>query len=234
VTNDNAEPVTSDDADPVTSDDAEPLAGDNSEPRPKPSPRPRPRPSADAEATDGGADPDTRVGTAGDWDDLAADDASGPSRARIVALSVAVLLAAMLAGTFFWLDHQKTAADRAGRDGMAASVRAAETILSYDHRKIDADVAAASKLTTGQFRKDYTDTSKTVTPIAKEYKAVVKATVKASSVVSAAPERVVVLLFVDQSTQSTRVQGTQVDQARVRITMQKVGDEWLAAKVEAL
>lgn len=192
--------------------------------RPKPSPRPRRAADPDAD----GADFDDA------HSDLADDAVPRESGVRVAALAVAVALAVALAGVLFWFDHQGSSADAARRDAVPASVRAAETILSYDHTKMDADIAAASKLTTGQFRKDYADTSKTVAPIAKEYKAVVKATVKASSVVSATSDQVVVLLFVDQSTQSTRVQGTQVDQARVRMTMHRVGDDWLAAKVEAL
>ncbi len=196
--------------------------GDSTE-RPKPSPRPRRR-ASDAELDDADfAD-----------SDLADGATAVNSRVRVAALAVAVALAVALAGVLFWFDHQGSSADAARRDAVPASVRAAETILSYDHTRMDADIAAASKLTTGQFRKDYADTSRTVAPIAREYKAVVKATVKASSVVSATSDQVVVLLFVDQSTQSTRVQGTQVDQARVRMTMRRVGDDWLAAKVEAL
>ena len=150
------------------------------------------------------------------------------------ALAVLVVLAVGAAGWLFWLDHRATATERARRDGLAAAISGAQTILSYDHRRIDADIAAASRLSTGQFRTDYADTSRTLAPVAKQYKAVVKATVKASSVVRAEPARVVTLLFVDQATQSTRVQGTKVDLARVRVTVVKGGDGWRVAKVEAL
>jgi Mce-associated membrane protein len=187
----------------------EPVAAD----RPKPSPRPRPRPVPDVE-------PEPTPKRSVD--------------AQLIGLILAAAVFVALAGTFSWLDHRATASEQAGREALAASTRAAETILSYDHRKIDADIAAASKLATGQFKKDYADTSKTVKPIALEYKAVVKATVQSGSVVSADPDRVVTLLFVNQSTQSTRVRGTQIDQARVRITMERAGDTWLAAKIDAL
>src|SRR5215207_8534906 len=178
---------------------------------PKPSPRPRPRPVLGVER-----------------------EPERSSHAQPIALVLAAAVLLALAGTFFWLDHRAAASEQAGRHALAASTRATETILSYDHRTIDADIAAASALATGRFKEEYADTSKTVKPIAVEYKGVVKATVRSGSVVSARPDRVVTLLFVNQSTQSTRVRGTQVDQARVRVTMERTGDTWLAAEIDAL
>lgn len=219
--------------------------------RPRPSPRPSPRPrvtepvepvdeelgSDEAELSDDAEFSDEAELT----DEAEFSDEAGefvdlkPKRTSVtVALAVVTALVIGLAGWMFWLDHQATATDRARRDGLAASVTAAQTILSYDHRRIDADIAAATRLATGKFRTDYADTSKTLVPVAKQYRAVVKATVKASSVVRADPDRVVTLLFVDQATQSTRVQGTKVDLARVRVTMVKSGDAWRVSQVEAL
>ncbi len=207
--------------------------------RPRPSPRPSPRPRV----TDPVEPVDEELGSdeAELSDDAELSEEAGefvdlkPKRTSVtVALAVVTALVIGLAGWMFWLDHQATATERARRDGLAASVTAAQTILSYDHRRIDADIAAATKLATGKFRTDYADTSKTLVPVAKQYRAVVKATVKASSVVRADPDRVVTLLFVDQATQSTRVQGTKVDLARVRVTMVKSGDAWRVSQVEAL
>jgi Mce-associated membrane protein len=155
-------------------------------------------------------------------------------RIPVVVLAAAVVLITAVAGWLAWLDHSATGADRSGRAALAAAVGDAERILSYDHRRIDADIAAASARTTGAFRKDYADTSRTVAPVAKQYQAVVTATVKAASVVSAEPGEAVVLLFVDQATRSTRVQGTKVDHARVRMTMVETDAGWRVAKVEAL
>jgi len=226
---------------PTAQHDAPPVAEQVAvEPTPlRPSPRPRPRPTPIAEPAESAepAEPAEPLEPAEPFEPelTAVPDFAEPSFSwRVAALAVAVTLLTVAGGWLFWLDHQAAGADDARRDGLAASITAAETILSYDHRRIDADIAAATKLTTGQFRKDYADTSKTVAPVAKEYKAVVKATVKASSVVSAEQGRVVTLLFVDQATQSTRVQGTKVDQARVRITMVETGAGWRAEKIEAL
>jgi Mce-associated membrane protein len=139
-----------------------------------------------------------------------------------------------MAGAGLWVENRAGAAEDARRDGLAAAVSAAGVILSYDHARIDRDVAAATARTTGRFRTEYRDTSRAVVPVARQYRAVVKATVTGSAVVSAGPDEVVALLFVDQATRSTRVTGTRIDQARVRLTVERTGGKWLVSRVEAL
>jgi Mce-associated membrane protein len=58
--------------------------------------------------------------------------------------------------------------------------------------------------------------------------------VASSSGVRAEENRVVVLLFVDQTTTSTRLDGPKVDLNRVRLTMTRTGGEWLVSEVDAL
>jgi Mce-associated membrane protein len=149
------------------------------------------------------------------------------------AVAAAVLIGAG-GGWAGWSGAQAASAEDARRDGLGAAVAAAQAILSYDHRHFGADTKAAAQRTTGEFRKEYADTSRTVAPLAKQYQAVVEASVKAASVVRATPDEVVTLLFVDQSTRSTRVTGTKIDQARVRLTMVRADGDWRVAKVEAL
>ena len=62
----------------------------------------------------------------------------------------------------------------------------------------------------------------------------VKASVTAASVVSAAPDKVTVLLFVNQVTQSTQVSGSRLDLNRVRMTMSRTSDGWKVSAVDAL
>jgi Mce-associated membrane protein len=145
-----------------------------------------------------------------------------------------VLVAAVAGGAAIQSDRRASEAATARREGLAAAVSAATVILSYDHARMDADIAAATARTTGKFRAEYRETSKAVAPVAEQYQAVVSATVTASAVVSASPDQVVTLLFVDQSTRSTRITGTKVDQARVRMTMSRDAGKWLVSRVEAL
>jgi Mce-associated membrane protein len=130
------------------------------------------------------------------------------------------------------------AADRT-ETGRAASQAAAESdavdLLSYDYRHLDRDFARARSHLTGKFVADYTTTTQhTVRPLAPQVHAVVKATVASSSVVRASENTVVVLLFVNQTTTSTRLDAPRTDLNRVRMTMTRVGGAWKVSKVAAL
>jgi Mce-associated membrane protein len=126
---------------------------------------------------------------------------------------------------------------------LAAAQKAAPVILSYDYRHLDRDFAAANGHLTGSFRDKYRKTtSKVVMPTAKKYRGVVKATVAkppsgnapAASVVSASPDRVVVLLFMNQLTKSAQISGPRLDLNRVRMTLVRASDEWKVSAVDAL
>jgi Mce-associated membrane protein len=133
--------------------------------------------------------------------------------------------------------------DNARTAAMAAAEKAAPVIFSYDYRHLDQDFAKAEALLTGSFRDQYAKTTQTVVkPTALQYQGVVQAVVAkpanggapAVSVVSASPDQVVVLAFIDQSTTSTRVNGTQVDQNRVLLTLTNTPKGWLVSGVDAL
>jgi len=125
--------------------------------------------------------------------------------------------------------------ERARTEAVAAAESRAVDLLSYDYRHLDRDFGRAEKGLTGQFAKDYAHTTDSVVrPTAEEVHAVVKAEVVSSSVVRAAQNKVVVLLFVNQTTTSTRLDGPRVDLNRVRLTLVKVDGRWLVNKVVAL
>jgi Mce-associated membrane protein len=52
--------------------------------------------------------------------------------------------------------------------------------------------------------------------------------------VSAAPDRAVVLLFVNQVTESTRLSGPRLDLNRVRMTLTRTSRGWKVSGVDAL
>jgi Mce-associated membrane protein len=125
--------------------------------------------------------------------------------------------------------------DRARSDAVAAARTHVVNILSYDYRHLDKDFAAGHAALTGRFARDYAETtSKVIRPSAVQYKAVVKAEVAAASVVRASADHVVVLLFVNQTTTSTRLDGPKVDLNRVRLTLDRVHGDWLVSDVDAL
>ena len=87
---------------------------------------------------------------------------------------------------------------------------------------------------TPKFKKKYADTVSAVRADARPTKAVVKAQVVASSVVSAKKDKVKALLFVNQTTTRTNLTQPRVDLNRVEVTLVKDGNDWLVDNIQAL
>ncbi|MEU5593251.1 hypothetical protein [Streptomyces sp. NPDC020298] len=160
--------------------------------------------------------------------------------AVLSALLVVGLVAASLLG---WQYREGRRAETARGAALTAARKAAPVVLSYDYRHLDRDFARARERLTGHFRDEYgRTTARVVGPTARKYHGVVKATVAepagggvpAASVVSAAPDRAVVLLFVNQVTRSTQVSGSRLDLNRVRMTMTRTSGGWKVSAVDAL
>ncbi|WP_328501053.1 hypothetical protein OG828_11505 [Streptomyces sp. NBC_00457] len=173
-------------------------------------------------------------------EDFAEDDSgTGVRRSRrgLLAALVAVLLLAGLVAVAVLGQRYRAGeqAEQAGVQALEAARKAAPVVLSYDHRRLDRDFAAAGDRLTGTFRDEYRKTTRTVVgPTAKKYDGVVKATVATASVVSASPDQVMTLLFVNQVTESTQVSGSRVDLNRVRMTMTRTSEGWKVSAVDAL
>ncbi|MFJ9746167.1 hypothetical protein [Streptomyces chartreusis] len=167
-----------------------------------------------------------------------------PRGRRLLTPVLGVLLLAALVATavlgWQYQDGHRTASART--QALTAAQKAAPLVLSYDYRHLDKDFARARTHLTGGFHAEYGKTTKAVVgPTAKKYRAVVKATIAApatgtpaASVVSASPDKVVVLLFINQVTESTQVSGARVDLNRVRMTMTRTDGGWKVSGVDAL
>ena len=145
-----------------------------------------------------------------------------------VVTAVAVGLAA-----FFVIQAQRAHAYQEAVDrAPAAAENAATAVLSYDYKSLDADRDAAAKYLTEHYRKQYVDTfDKLVEKGATQTKATVKADVLASSAMVVGekrdPDRVPVLLFVNQTTTSSATTEPSVALNRVRFDMVRSGGTWL-------
>lgn len=164
-------------------------------------------------------------------------------RLLTVALCVVLLAGLVAVAVLGWQYREGRRAEQARREALAAAREAAPVVLSYDYRHLDRDFARARTHLTGAFRDEYgRTTTKVVAPTARKYHGVVKATVAApagggrpaESVVSAGPDRAVVLLFVNQVTTSTQVTGSRVDLNRVRMTLTRTSEGWKVSAVDAL
>lgn len=165
-------------------------------------------------------------------------------RGVLTAVLGIVLVAALVAAAVLGREYQQgRQAEQARDEALAAARNAAPVVLSYDYRHLDRDFSRARTLLTGHFRDQYGKTTKAVVaPTATKYHGVVKATVAtppdgdapAVSVVSATRDRAVVLLFVNQVTQSTQVPQPRLDLNRVRMTLTNTNDGWKVSGVDAL
>lgn len=155
----------------------------------------------------------------------------GTAGAAFVLLLAALLVALLVEGAGWgdWrrVQQHEQVAD-AIRTAPAAAEQAAVTILAYDHESLEADRDAAAALMTPEYRKEYLETfDDLVLEPAKEQRARVDADVRASGVAAAGPDRVEVLLFVNQVTVSTANRGEpQRALNRVVLTMEKVEGAW--------
>lgn len=159
---------------------------------------------------------------------------------RVLAL---VTLAAVAAtGLLGWEYRQAELTRQARTQATSVAREAAPKILSYDHRHLEEDFDAARAHLTGSFRQEFARTTKkVVTPSAGKYHGVVKASIAeppggspAVSVVSASPDEVVILLFMNQVTRSTKLDEPRMDLNRVRMTLVDTPDGWKVGAVDAL
>lgn len=159
-------------------------------------------------------------------------------------LAVLVVLGVAATATLGWKYRETERTAQASTAALAAAQKAAPAILSYDYRHLDRDFAAARSHLTGPFLDQYGKTTSTVVaPTAEKYSGVVQATVAkppggdaspAASVVSASPDKVVVLLFMNQITTSTQVSTPRLDLNRVRMTLVRGPQGWKVSGVDAL
>ena len=153
---------------------------------------------------------------------------------RRAAGALALVALLVLAGVLAWQVRPDAAGQRAEREALAAAQDAARAALSYDHRTLEQDVAAAEELATGTFLEEYRASTADLAEQARAGEAVVTAEVHAASVVSSSRTRVVVLLFVDQTTSRKDRDSPRVDQSRLRLEMRPVGGEWRVASLQSL
>jgi Mce-associated membrane protein len=156
------------------------------------------------------------------------------SRRGVIALAVAVLVAAVAVGVL-WLQtdraDQRSADSRAA---MSAATAAAQVIFSYDYRTFDAGVAKAKPYLTGDFAKEYAQTTASLKATAQQEQAVVQAQVSAASVVESTGDHVELLVYLNQYRRNTNITGEKVDQNRVVLTLVRTGGAWKVSAASAI
>ena len=158
-------------------------------------------------------------------------------RAQWAAIALALLLIAALAVTA-WLFFYQYRPDREVDDAAAQSaIKAASdgtvALLSYSPETLDKDFAAAKSKLTGDFLSYYTQfTEQIVTPAAKQKKVKTTASVVRSGVSELHPDSAVVLVFINQTTESSGLPEPSQTVSSVRVSLKKVDGAWLISSFD--
>jgi Mce-associated membrane protein len=157
-------------------------------------------------------------------------------RRRPAAALVATLLIGALAysGYAGWRLHQVDARAAAGQAALAAAKDYAVVLTTLDTADIDGNYARALDGATGQFKDAYTLGAKQLRQILIDNKASGKGIVLDAALKSAAPNRVEVLLFVDQSITNAVRSEPRLDRNRIQMTMERIDERWLASRVDLI
>lgn len=144
------------------------------------------------------------------------------------------LIVALLGGAGFlgWQAWQQHRVEVASRDGQAAAVRYAQVLTSIDSNNVDQNFTDVLNGATGEFKDMYSQSSAQLRQLLLDNKATAHGVVIDSAVKSATPDKVVVLMFVDQTVANKAAPDPRIDRSRVKMTMEKVDGAWRASKVE--
>lgn len=149
--------------------------------------------------------------------------------AAVIALFVALVSVSGFLGWQLW-QHQQVA--EAGQQARETAVSYAQVLTSIDADKVDENFDRVLAGATGEFKDMYSESSVQLRQLLIDNKAAAHGVVVESAVQSAEKNRVVVLLFVDQSVTNSTVPDPRIDRSRIKMTMEKVDGQWRAAKVE--
>jgi Mce-associated membrane protein len=153
----------------------------------------------------------------------------------VAALGALAVAAAVSAALLAVAAHHDDATSPVSAAAQQAATTEIKQILSYDYRSLGSDLARAKSDTTGQFSQQFSALAgQIIVPAATQQQTVTTVTVPNVSVVSATADRVVVLLFIDQSTTNKTQRQPQQVAGQVRVTMQQTGGRWLVAQFQAL
>ncbi|CDP85332.1 Mce associated membrane protein [Mycolicibacterium farcinogenes] len=185
------------------------------------------------EATEGGSETDDTDESEAHSGPEAQAEKTGWGRRVLIGAVVAVFVAALaLSGFLGWQVWQGHQVAQAGKQAQDAAVNYAQILTSIDSDKVDENFNQVLAGATGEFKDMYSQSSMQLRQLLIDNKASAHGVVVESAVQSASKDKVVVLLFVDQSVSNTTVPDPRIDRSRIKMTMEKVDGQWRASKVE--
>lgn len=152
-------------------------------------------------------------------------------RSVLPVLLVASLTVSGLLGWRQWQEHQVMIA---GQQAQQAAVNYAQILTSIDSNNVDQNFRQVLDGATGEFKDMYTQSSVQLRQLLIDNKATAHGVVVDSAIASASANKVVVLVFIDQTVTNMAVPDPRIDRSRIKITMEKIDGRWLASKVQLL
>lgn len=152
-------------------------------------------------------------------------------RSVLPALLVASLAVSGFLGWRQWQEHQ---VKLAGEQAQQAAVAYAQVLTSIDSNKVDENFRQVLDGATGEFKDMYTQSSVKLRQLLIDNKATAHGVVVDSAIQSESTNKVVVLVFIDQTVTNTAAPDPRIDRSRIKMTMDKVDGRWRASKVQLL
>lgn len=152
-------------------------------------------------------------------------------RSVLPLLLIASLAVSGLLGWKQWQEHQ---VKLAGQQAQQAAVKYAEVLTSIDSNNVDQNFRQVLDGATGEFKDMYTQSSVQLRQLLIDNKATAHGVVVDSAIASESTNKVVVLVFVDQTVTNMAAPDPRIDRSRIKMTMEKIDGRWRASKVQLL
>jgi Mce-associated membrane protein len=152
-------------------------------------------------------------------------------RSLLPLLLIASLAVSGFLGWKQWQEHQVTLA---GQEAQQAAVAYAQVLTSIDASKVDENFRQVLDGATGEFKDMYTQSSVQLRQLLIDNKASAHGVVIDSAIQSESTNKVVVLVFIDQTVANSAAPDPRIDRSRIKMTMEKVDGRWRASKVQLL
>lgn len=146
----------------------------------------------------------------------------------VIAVMIALTAAAGTTGWLVFAQHQR---DAEAAQALDAARSYAVTLTTTDLNSIDKNFADVLGGATGKFKDTYSKAAATMRKMLIDNKVSTTGVVDDAAVKAVRGDEVDVLLTVRQDVTSAAVKDKKTDYVSVSMTMQKVGDRWLAAEV---
>lgn len=154
----------------------------------------------------------------------------------ILATALVIAAIAVAAGVYFvQYRPAQQICDAATRQAVQAASDGAVAVVSYSYDNLDRDIARAKSLSVGEFLAYYTKFSQDfIVPAARKGQLTATAKILRAAVTEFHPNSAVVLVFMNQITESKEKPEPLTTASSVLVTLTKVEGSWLISKLDPL